>query len=212
MKKIIISIDGPAGSGKERIAKYIAKKWGLNHLDSGILYRRLAYNLLKAKINITNKSNILSYISKIHRFSLRNSNVLRTEKVSNLASKIAVLKFVRMYINNLQRSIVYKNIHKKGYVIDGRDIGSVVFNDANLKLYIEVDEKIRAKRRYKQLIDMGEKSIYPKILEEIRLRDNKDKNRKHSPLIIPKGAVIIDNNKSFSLATKKIDTIIKRII
>ena len=80
-------------------------------------------------------------------------------------------------------------------MIDGRDIGSVVFKKAFLKLYIDVDVNIRAKRRYKQLIDNGEKSIYLKILKDIKLRDKKDKTRKNSPLVVPKGAKIIDNSQ-----------------
>ena len=89
-------------------------------------------------------------------------------------------------------------------MIDGRDIGSVVFKKADLKLYIEVNPEIRAKRRYKQLIDSGEKSIYPKILKDIKLRDKQDKLRKHSPLVIPKGAHIVNNNGSFKDTVKQI--------
>mgnify|MGYP003330717231 FL=1 len=96
-------------------------------------------------------------------------------------------------------------------MIDGRDIGSVVFKKANLKLYIDVKPEIRAKRRYKQLIDSGEKSIYRKILKEITLRDQKDKVRKHSPLIIPKGAYIIDNNGTFNKTVKQINKLIEII-
>jgi cytidylate kinase len=96
-------------------------------------------------------------------------------------------------------------------VIDGRDIGSVVFKNANLKLYIDVSEKNRAKRRYKQLIDNGEKSIYPQILKDIKLRDKKDKARKNSPLVIPKGAFIIDNNSSFRNTSLQINKLIKKI-
>ena len=107
--------------------------------------------------------------------------------------------------------MVEKKLKNKGCVIDGRDIGSVVFKKANIKLYIKTDEKIRAKRRHKQLIDMGEQSIYPKILKEIKLRDKKDKNRKNSPLVIPKGANIIYNSNSFSLTIKQLNKIFKKI-
>ena len=89
--------------------------------------------------------------------------------------------------------------------------GQLYFKKANTKLYIEVDIKIRAERRHKQLIDMGEQSIYPKILKEIKLRDKRDKNRKNSPLVIPKGANIINNSNSFSLTIKQLNKIIKRI-
>ena len=91
-------------------------------------------------------------------------------------------------------------------------MGSVVFKNADLKLYIEVNEEIRAKRRHKQLIDMGEKSIYAKILKEIKLRDKKDKSRKNSPLIIPKGAHLINNSGTFHSTIKDINNLISKVI
>ena len=140
-----------------------------------------------------------------------NKNNGNTEKISKITSKISVYKNVRNFINKQQRIMVEKKLKNKGCDIDGRDIGSVVFKKANIKLYIEVEIKIRAKRRHKQLIDMGEQSIYPKILKEIKLRDKRDKNRKNSPLVIPKGANIINNSNSFSLTIKQLNKIIKRI-
>ena len=99
----------------------------------------------------------------------------------------------------------------QGAVIDGRDIGSVVFKKADLKLYIDVKPKIRAKRRYKQLIDSGEKSIYPQILKDIKLRDKKDKNRINSPLVIPKDAHHINNESSFKETTNQINRLLKKL-
>ena len=197
MRNIIITIDGPAASGKEKIAKYISRKWKFKHLDSGLLYRRLAQILLNDEINDRDLNKIKKRIEKIKKISFQNSKKLRTQEISQLASKIAIHQSVRQYVNNLQYNFV--NTHKKirGFVIDGRDIGSVVFKKADLKLYIEVYSEIRAKRRYKQLIDSGEKSIYRKILKDIKLRDKKDKLRKNSPLIIPDEAHIINNNYSF---------------
>ena len=211
MKNKIITVDGPAGSGKGRIAKYIAHKWKFFHLDSGLLYRRLAYELLKNNISIDNERDITNFIKELKKLSSRNHKNVRTERISKIASKISVYKKVRHFINKQQRIIVEKKIKNKSCVIDGRDIGSIVFKKANLKLYIEVDMKIRAKRRHKQLIDMGEQSIYPKILKEIKLRDKKDKNRKNSPLVIPKGANIIDNSNSFNLTIKQLNEIFKKI-
>ena len=130
--------------------------------------------------------------------------------MSKITSEISVYKKVRHFINEQQKIIVEKKIKNKGCIIEGRDIGSVVFKNADIKLYIEVDMKIRAKRRHKQLIDIGEQSIYPKILKEIKLRDKKDKNRKNSPLVIPKGANIIDNSSSFSLTIKQLKKILKK--
>ena len=211
MRNIIITIDGPAASGKEKISKYISKKWKLKHLDSGIIYRRLALVLLKDKVNIKNVNQIKKKLKEISNVSFQKSRRIRTQEISNLASKIAVYNFVRIFVNKLQYKFVENNKNNQGFVIDGRDIGSVVFKKANLKLYIEVKPEIRAKRRYKQLIDSGEKSIYRKILKEITLRDQKDKVRKHSPLIIPKGAYIIDNNGTFNKTVKQINRLIEII-
>ena len=211
MRNIIITIDGPAASGKEKISKYISKKWKLKHLDSGIIYRRLALVLLKDKVNIKNVNQIKKKLKEISNVSFQKSRRIRTQEISNLASKIAVNNFVRIFVNKLQYKFVENNKNNQGFVIDGRDIGSVVFKKANLKLYIEVKPEIRAKRRYKQLIDSGEKSIYRKILKDIKLRDRQDKIRKYSPLIIPKGAVIIDNNGSFKVTVKQINKLIEII-
>ena len=94
--------------------------------------------------------------------------------------------------------------------MDGRDIGSVVFKDAKIKLYIDTDKKIRAKRRFKELIDKGERTIYSSVLNNIKLRDEKDKKRKNSPLIIPKGAIIIDNSCKLNQTKKLIQKIINQ--
>ena len=211
MKKIIVTVDGPAGSGKERISKYISKKWKLKHLDSGILYRRLALIFLKKKVNVNNIDEIKKILKNIISISYKNSQLIRNQKISILASKIAVYSQVRIFVNKLQYEFVKKNNNFKGFVIDGRDIGSVVFKKAQLKLYIEVNPEIRAKRRYKQLIDSGEKSIYRKILKDIKLRDKKDKTRNHSPLVIPRNAHIVNNNGEFRQTLSQINKLFKNI-
>ena len=211
MKKIIITIDGPAASGKEKISKYISKKYKLKHLDSGILYRQLAFYFFTNKIEPKDINQIKKKILKIDRISFRNSKKIRTQEISRFASKIATYDCVRHFVNKLQHDFVNKNKKFRGFVVDGRDIGSVVFKNANLKLYIEVNSEIRAKRRYKQLIDSGEKSIYPKILKEIKLRDTKDKLRKNSPLVVPKGAHIIDNNGNFKNTARQIKSLLENL-
>ena len=213
LKKIIITIDGPAGSGKGKIASYLSKKWKLYHIDSGILYRGIASIILKNNINHLNENNILKILKKKPKISFRNLKKLRNEEISLITSHIATYRSVRNYINQIQRDFVIKYTKKRGFVIDGRDIGSVVFkSNADLKLFIQVDSKIRAKRRYKQLIEMGEKSIYQKILKDINLRDSKDKKRTISPLVIPRGSVIINNEGKFRETVKKINIIIRDII
>ena len=143
--------------------------------------------------------------------SLRKTQALRKEQVGKAASEIAKIDFVRYFINSQQRLATEAPNNKKGFIIDGRDIGSVVFKKAHLKLYIEVDVNIRAKRRYKQLIDNGEKSIYLKILKDIKLRDKTDKTRKNSPLVVPRGAKIINNSHTFKKTIAQIRNIIEGI-
>ena len=211
MKKII-TIDGPAGSGKEKISKFISKKYKLFHIDSGIFYRRLAYELRKNRIKVKDKDKIKKFLKKIKSLSLKKLSALRQEGIGTAASIIAKYGFVRDFVN-LQQRLATKTIKgHDGFVVDGRDIGSVVFKKAFLKLYVDVDVNIRAKRRYKQLIDSGEKSIYQKILKDIKLRDKQDKSRTHSPLVIPKGSKIIDNSKSFRNTAAQITKIIGKSI
>jgi cytidylate kinase len=209
--KKIITVDGPAGSGKEKICKYIARKYKLYHLDSGTLYRRLAYELTKKNIKSFEVDRIKRVLKNIKKLSLRKTQALRKEKIGKAASEIAKLDFVRYFINSQQRLATKISNKKKGFVIDGRDIGSVVFKKAYLKLYVDVDVNIRAKRRYKQLIDNGEKSIYLKILKDIKLRDKTDKTRKNSPLVVPRGAKIINNSHTFKKTIAQIRNIIEGI-
>ena len=171
----------------------------------------MAFIFLKDRIEINKISSIKKKLKEISYISYNRGQYLRTQEIGKLASKIAIHNCVRLFINNLQYNFVKKNKKIKGFVIDGRDIGSVVFKKADLKLYIEVNSKIRAKRRYKQLIDSGEKFIYRKILKDIELRDKKDKLRKNSPLVVPKDAYIINNNGSFNSTIKQINNLIKEI-
>jgi cytidylate kinase len=209
--KKIITVDGPAGSGKEKISRYIARKYKLYHLDSGLLYRRLAYELEKKNIKTFQVSKIKSAIKNFKKLSLRKAKMLRKEQIGKAASEIAKIDFVRDFINSQQRLATKAPNKKKGFIIDGRDIGSVVFKKASLKLYIDVDVNIRAKRRYKQLIDNGEKSIYLNILKDIKLRDKTDKTRINSPLVVPKGAKIINNSHTFKNTIAQIRNIIEGI-
>ncbi|PPR52164.1 MAG: Cytidylate kinase [Alphaproteobacteria bacterium MarineAlpha5_Bin10] len=211
MKPLIVTIDGPAASGKGTIAKYIKKEFGFFHLDSGLLYRKLAGEILRKKININKRENIKKFLKKINSVSLLSNKNLRSQKISKMSSEIAQIREIRIFVNSNQRKIVKENIKKyKGFVIDGRDIGSVVFKNASIKLYIETNPKIRAKRRHKELIDSGEKSIYSDVLKEIKLRDYKDKNRKYSPLVIPKNSRVIHNSRRISITNNLVKNLILR--
>ena len=211
MKKIIITIDGPAASGKGSIAKYIAKKYNLSHIDSGLLYRKVAKLLVDSKIDLKNINQIKKILFNTKKLSLRNNNNLRNEQIGKVTSIIAKMKLIRDYVNKQQIIHTKEKTEKKGFVVDGRDIGSVVFKTADLKLFIEVKPNVRAKRRHKQLIDIGEKSIYAEILKEIKLRDKQDIARSNSPLVIPKGANVIDNSGLFNNTLKKINELIGQI-
>ena len=113
MKKIIITIDGPAGSGKGRIAKYLSKKWKLIHLDSGVLYRRLSLIFLKKNVNFSNTSDLSYNLLKIKKLSSRNHKSLRSTEITKLSSKLATIKIVREFINKLQKKIVNKSLKKE---------------------------------------------------------------------------------------------------
>lgn len=211
MKTLIITIDGPAASGKGTVAKFIKKKFNFFHIDSGLLYRKIAKIILDKKINIKNSQEIEKLINNTKKINLINNKSLRTSKVTKMSSEIARIQKIRNLINLNQRRIAKQNKGKyRGIVIDGRDIGSVVFKDAKIKLYIDTDKKIRAKRRFKELIDKGERTIYSSVLNNIKLRDEKDKKRKNSPLIIPKGAIIIDNSCKLNQTKKLIQKIINQ--
>ena len=205
-------MDGPAGSGKEKIAKYISKKYKLFHLDSGILYRRVAKSLIDNKINYKNIKKIKIFLKSQKKISHRKHITLRSEHISKLTSLIAIYPSVRQFVNNQQKLSVSNILKKnKGCVIDGRDIGTKVFKNAKIKLFIDANIEIRAKRRHKQLIEQGEKSIYSHILKDLKLRDKTDINRKESPLRIPVGAIIIDNSKFFIKTKNQINKALQKI-
>jgi len=210
LNNLIITIDGPSGAGKERIAEYISRKYKFYHLDSGILYRRLSAIISKKNINLNDDKEISKILDSIKTLSHRRHKNLRNEKIGIQASVIATKKIIRNFIDKQQNLIVKKILKSvKGCVIDGRDIGSKVFKNAQIKLFIVVNVEIRAKRRHKQLIEQGEKSIYSRILKDLKLRDSKDLKREISPLIMPRKAYLIDNSKSFKFTYDQINKILK---
>ena len=174
-----------------------------------MLYRRQAKIIAKKNVKLNDNKNIKKTLNSIKNLSHRRNFTLRNEKIGKKASIIATNKIVRKFIDKQQHIIVKKILQKfKGCVIDGRDIGSKVFKNAQIKLFIDVNVEIRAKRRHKQLIEQGEKSIYSSILKDLKLRDRKDINRTISPLIKSHNAILIDNSNTFKFTCDQIDTIL----
>ena len=210
MKPLIITIDGPAAAGKGTIAKYIKKKFSFFHIDSGSLYRNLAKKILNKNFKLKDKKALKLLLKNTNEIYPSKTKNLKSLDISIMSSKIAKINMVRQFININQHKLVKQKMKAyKGFVVDGRDIGSVVFKNAQIKLYINADYKIRAKRRYKELIDRGEKSIYSNVLKEQKLRDKRDKNRKNSPLVIPKGAIVIDNTGNLTQTKRFVGKMLK---
>ena len=206
-----IAIDGPSGSGKSSVAKAVAQRLGLLHLDTGGMYRTLGYKVIKDNLNLDNIESILNNLDiKIinKSFLLDGEDVsekIRSNEVSKLASRVSSIKSVREYMVDLQRKIS----SDRDVILDGRDIGTVVFPDAEVKIYLTASPEVRANRRY---LEDGSLS-YEKILEDILKRDYDDSHREHSPLKVADGAKIIDtDNLSFEEVVEKIIGVIKNEI
>ena len=189
-----IAIDGPSGSGKSSVAKAVAKRLGLLHLDTGGMYRTLGYKVIKDNLNLENIEEVLKNLDlKIvnKKFFLDGEDVsekIRSNEVSKIASKVSSIKSVREYMVNLQREISSNN----DVILDGRDIGTVVFPNAEVKIYLTASPEVRA---------------------NILKRDYDDSHREHSPLKVADGAKIIDtDNLSFEEVVEKIIGVIKNEI
>jgi len=196
---MIIAIDGPSGAGKSTVAKLVSKNLNFEYIDTGAMYRALAYKAYKYNIEIC-KEKIDEMLSntKIDYFNnsifLDNENVdgyIRNENISKLASNISKLNNVRNKMVDLQRFIA-KN---KNVIMDGRDIGTRVFPDADYKFFITASVEERAKRRYEELIQKGMNVLYDDILSDIKARDENDTTRKISPLKMAEDAIFLDTTK-----------------
>lgn len=199
---MIVTIDGPAGSGKSSVARQIANKLNWIYLDTGATYRCAALLAHQAGIDASCAEKIADCLksSKISfeydsgdvRVFLDSQDVtdkIRSEEISELASKLATNCKIRSALVEKQRQIAsqYPNV-----ITEGRDQGSVVFKDAELKIYMNANPRERANRRYRQLKEQGYDADYEQILQAIIERDNRDKTRRISPLVVPEDAIVID--------------------
>ena len=193
---MIVAIDGPAASGKGTIAKKLAEYFNLSYLDTGILYRAVALQLLTKGMNEKDSQSAEKVARQVSIASIDHTGI-RTQAVSDLASKIAAIPGVRQELLDRQRRFAQNpDPGKDGAILDGRDIGTVVCPDADFKLFIMADLEIRAKRRWKELLQSDPTVIYCEVLEEMRSRDERDTNRKDAPLAVTSGALVIDTSNN----------------
>ena len=197
----IVTLDGPSGSGKGTVGRLLAQVLNFNYLDSGLLYRGVAILVIEKGIALSDVSNIeeiarnmnLEFSSENNKIFLDGidvSNSIRTEEISIVSSKVAQLKSVRAILHEIQRGYLKGN----GLIADGRDMGTVIFPDADLKIFITASPEARAYRRHKELLGRGESVSLRDLERSIASRDRSDSERKISPLVPAVDAIIIDTS------------------
>jgi cytidylate kinase len=198
---VIIAIDGSAASGKGTLAKRVAAEFGYDYLDTGALYRAVALSLLKAGVNSSNidEKQSVNAASTLD-FSLTQTTEIRTDKVAALASVVAAIGAVRAELLALQRSFAAAPPSGKGAVLDGRDIGTIVLPDADIKFFIDADLDIRAERRTKELLQAGQSVMLRDVLADMKARDDRDRTRSVAPLKAADDAITIDTSKTDAAA------------
>ena len=217
--KFSIAIDGPAGAGKSTIAKNVSKELGVIYVDTGAMYRAMALYMIREGIDAEDAAGIsakcksadisIAFIEGVQQVLLNGENVsglIRTEEVSAMASKSSVNADVREKLVELQRKLA----SEKSVVMDGRDIGTVVLPDAEVKIYLTASSAVRAKRRYDELIAKGEKCDLAQIEADIIERDHRDMTREISPLKQAEDAVLVDTSEmNIEEVTDKLLSIVK---
>ena len=202
MKQIIVAIDGYSSCGKSTIAKALAKYAGYTYVDTGAMYRATALYAQRAGLS-NNLEKITPLLDNIQigfilttegqHVTLNGEDVeayIRTLEIGNLASQISTIKEVRAFLVAQQQAMG----KKKGIVMDGRDIGTVVFPNAELKLFLTASPEVRAERRFKELLAKGEEPVFEDVLRDTNDRDYRDTHRAESPLRQANDAVVVDNS------------------
>ena len=196
---MVITIDGPAGAGKSTVARGLARRLGFEFLDTGAMYRAVAWACLQWQIDLSDESAVVSVAASIHLDVTENSiscddedvtTAIRSTEVSRGASIVAAIPGVRTELVRLQRSAAAG----RRIVTEGRDQGSVVFPDAECKFFITASPECRAERRLQELTERGQESDLQSVLSEIIARDERDRTREIAPLIEPENAVTVDSS------------------
>ena len=209
-----VAIDGPAGAGKSTIAKLVAKEKGYIYVDTGAMYRGLAIHFIKKGLKAEDIKGIVEackdaevsivYENDVQQIYLNGENVtamLRTEEVGNMASKTSAIPAVREKLLELQRT----QAREKDVIMDGRDIGTNILPNADVKIYLTASVETRATRRYKELLEKGENCVYEEIAQDIKERDERDMNREIAPLKQAEDAILVDSSEM------TIDEVVKTI-
>ena len=217
---MIVAIDGPAASGKSTAAIGVAKTLNITHLDTGSMYRAVTYGLISNQINFKDTKSITDFLESLKlRFSnskkrtvliLNNNNVtdlIRTNVISENVSEVSAIKIVRDFMVKIQRQMASDT----DCILEGRDIGTVVFPNADFKFFMTADEKSRAERRLIELVSSGDRnaSELNSVLDDLKVRDHKDSTRNHSPLMKAKDALVIDT--TYLTINEVIDKIVNTV-
>jgi CMP/dCMP kinase len=226
MPKLTIAIDGPAGSGKSSVARVVANALGYLYLDSGAMYRALALKALQRGVPLDDETKLAKLANETHielrsptpeqeKLGIKNrvfldsrevTEEIRTPEVAQAASRLATIAPVRaVLVAEQQRSGA-----GGGVVMEGRDIGTVVFPNAELKIFLEASPEIRAERRWKEHQEKGENMTLAQVLEEVRERDKRDRERKVSPLVRAADAVLVDNTAMDAVETARLIVMLAR--
>jgi len=196
-----IAIDGPAGAGKSTVAKMLAKRLGYKYLDTGAMYRAVTVLALDSGVSLDDDREVANLLKNCSLEIIPESNgqkiylnhrdvteIIRTPRVSEMVAQVSALPMVRQYLTKLQQDIVAKG----NVIADGRDIGTVVMPDAEVKIFLTASPQERARRRYQELIEKGFSVNYEEILQDVIKRDEMDQNRPISPLRQARDAVLVD--------------------